>query len=196
MVAKKFVPSLEGLSSLGFEDRNLGCPWNFAGMSRTPGGVQKVSAKNSCAFFVPSSREATSRHMSHICAHPQAGSVPENSNLVDVSDYFFFFLLGGGERGVRGAGMLGRDDFLGGSPGRVGAGGRRGWEGVCGESGGWGLNILFGAEIPTKLTSFNKESRRARNYTLCGPRWHVRDTTLDPKFSPEKIYVGPLFHQQ
>ena len=47
---------------------------------------------------------------------------------MDVSDIFkFFFLLGGGERGVRGAGR-GADDFLlkipggGGSPGRVGAG--------------------------------------------------------------------------
>ena len=42
--AEKFVPSLECFSSLGFEERNLGCPGNFAGMSRTPGGVQKVCA--------------------------------------------------------------------------------------------------------------------------------------------------------
>ena len=27
-----------------FEERNLGCPRNFAGMSRTPGSVQKVCA--------------------------------------------------------------------------------------------------------------------------------------------------------
>ena len=40
VVAEKFVPALESLSSLGFEERNLGCPANFAGMSRTPGGVQ------------------------------------------------------------------------------------------------------------------------------------------------------------
>ena len=40
------MPSLESLSSLGFDERNLGCPGNFAGMSRTPGGVQKVCAKN------------------------------------------------------------------------------------------------------------------------------------------------------
>ena len=39
--SKKFVPSLESLSSLGFEGRNLGCPGNFAGMSRTPQGVEK-----------------------------------------------------------------------------------------------------------------------------------------------------------
>ena len=54
VVAKNFVPALETLSSLGFEERNPGCPGNFAGMSRTPGGVQKVCAKKtSCAFFVP-----------------------------------------------------------------------------------------------------------------------------------------------
>ena len=45
VVAEKFVPSLESLSSLGFEERNLGCPGSFAGMSRTPGGVQKVCAR-------------------------------------------------------------------------------------------------------------------------------------------------------
>ena len=45
VVAKEFVLSLESLSSLGFEERNLGCPGNFAGMSRTLGGVQKVSEK-------------------------------------------------------------------------------------------------------------------------------------------------------
>ena len=54
VVAEKFVPSLESLSSLGFEEMNLVCPGNFAGMSRTPGGVQKVCAKkSSCACFVP-----------------------------------------------------------------------------------------------------------------------------------------------
>ena len=46
LVAENFVPALESLSSLGFEERNLGCPGNVAGMSRTPGGVQKV-----CALF-------------------------------------------------------------------------------------------------------------------------------------------------
>ena len=44
VVAKKLV-------SLGFEERNLGYPGSFAGMSRTPGGVQKVCAKNVCAHF-------------------------------------------------------------------------------------------------------------------------------------------------
>ena len=42
VVAEKFVLSLESLSSLGFEERNLGCPENFAGMSQTPGIVQRV----------------------------------------------------------------------------------------------------------------------------------------------------------
>ena len=42
---------LESLSSLGFGERNLGCPGNFAGMSRTPGGVQKVCAKKVRAHF-------------------------------------------------------------------------------------------------------------------------------------------------
>ena len=30
VVAEKWVPALESLSSLGFEERNLGCPGNFA----------------------------------------------------------------------------------------------------------------------------------------------------------------------
>ena len=51
VVAEKFVPSLETLSSLGFEERNPGCPGNFAGMSRTSGGVQKVCAKKVRAHF-------------------------------------------------------------------------------------------------------------------------------------------------
>ena len=51
VVAKNFAPALKSLSSLGFEERNLGCPGNFAGMSRTPGGVQKVCAKTFRAHF-------------------------------------------------------------------------------------------------------------------------------------------------
>ena len=51
VVAKNFVPALETLSSLGFEEGNPGCPGNFAGMSRTPGGVQKVCAKKLRAHF-------------------------------------------------------------------------------------------------------------------------------------------------
>ena len=51
VVAEKLVPSLESLSSLGFENRNVGCPGNFAGMSQTSGGVQKVCAKKVRAHF-------------------------------------------------------------------------------------------------------------------------------------------------
>ena len=51
VVAENFVPALETLSSLGFEERNPGCPGNFTGMSRTPGGVQKVCAKKLRAHF-------------------------------------------------------------------------------------------------------------------------------------------------
>ena len=53
VVAEKFVPSLESLSSLDFEERNPICAGNFAGMSGTPGGVRKVCEKSFCAFFVP-----------------------------------------------------------------------------------------------------------------------------------------------
>ena len=38
-------------ATLGFEERNLGCPGNFAGMSRIPGGVQKMCAKKVRAHF-------------------------------------------------------------------------------------------------------------------------------------------------
>ena len=51
MGVEKFVPFLESLSSLGLEGRNLGCPRNFAGMSRTPGCVQKLCAKKGRARF-------------------------------------------------------------------------------------------------------------------------------------------------
>ena len=59
--------------------------------------------------------------------------------LVDVSDTFYFFCSGEGERGVRGTGMGGGNDFIEnprGGVSRVGGGGAaRGWEGVCGEFG-------------------------------------------------------------
>ena len=48
---EKFVPCPEPLFSLGFESWSLGCPGNFAGMSRT--AVQKVSAKNVWVHFQP-----------------------------------------------------------------------------------------------------------------------------------------------
>ena len=52
-VAENFVLSLESLSSLGFEERNLGCPGNSAGMSRTrtPGGVQKFVPRKFVRIF-------------------------------------------------------------------------------------------------------------------------------------------------
>ena len=46
-----FPPSRKFVFSLGFEGENLGCPGNFAGMSRTPGDVQKVCAKKGCVDF-------------------------------------------------------------------------------------------------------------------------------------------------
>ena len=51
VVAEKFVPSLESLSSLGFEERNLGCPGNFAGMSQTCGVFKNFVHKKGCAHF-------------------------------------------------------------------------------------------------------------------------------------------------
>ena len=50
VVVEKFAPSLESLSSLGSEERNLGCPKNFAGISQTR-GVQKVCAIKVRAHF-------------------------------------------------------------------------------------------------------------------------------------------------
>ena len=57
--------------------------------------------------------------------------------------FFIFVLLGGGGGGVRGAGEGGSSakSQEGGFPG--GWGGGRGWEGVCGQLGGGGLNIFF-----------------------------------------------------
>ena len=51
VVAEKFVLSLESLSSLGFRRDESGCPENSAGMSWTPGSVQKVHAENVRAHF-------------------------------------------------------------------------------------------------------------------------------------------------
>ena len=68
--------------------------------------------------------------------------------LVDVSDIFYFFLLGEGEGGVRGARKGGGRFFIE-NPTRGGLSRRgRGREGVCGEfgnSGGGGQNIFFRA---------------------------------------------------
>ena len=50
-------PIANGSNSLGFEERSLGCPGNFAGMSRTPGSVQKVCAKRVRAHFSGKKKE-------------------------------------------------------------------------------------------------------------------------------------------
>ena len=39
---RKLRTLLESLFCLGFEAGNLGCPGNFAGISRTPGGIRKA----------------------------------------------------------------------------------------------------------------------------------------------------------
>ena len=69
--------------------------------------------------------------------------------LVDVSDIFYFFCSGEGkgESEVQGRGGGGLRFLLkipgGGSPGERRGRGARGREGVCGESGGGGVNIFF-----------------------------------------------------
>ena len=88
VVAENFVPALETLSSLGFEERNPGCPGNFAGMSWTPGGVQKVCAKKLRAHFsFPNSREFIDSRSREI---PDCGKNKEESDhlLVEGSIEF------------------------------------------------------------------------------------------------------------
>ena len=51
VVAEKFVPSLKSLSSLGFEERNLGCPEYFAGMSGPLGVFKKFVQKKVRSHF-------------------------------------------------------------------------------------------------------------------------------------------------
>ena len=66
VVAEKLAPSLESLS-LGFEERNPGCPGNFAGVSRTPGDVQKVCAKRVRAHFLFPKHELPRNNLEHLC---------------------------------------------------------------------------------------------------------------------------------
>ena len=47
-MAEKLVPSLKSLSSFGFEERNLGCPRNLAGMSQV---FEKLVQKKVRAHF-------------------------------------------------------------------------------------------------------------------------------------------------
>ena len=53
MVVEKFVPSPESLFCVGFEGRGTWDVRNFAGMSLTHGGLEKVCAKKVCAHFRP-----------------------------------------------------------------------------------------------------------------------------------------------
>ena len=77
-------------------------------------------------------------------------------DMVEVSDFLFFLLRGGGQRGVqgRGRGVTSYLSYLKRERGRVPRSQRGAWApgsgGVCGEWGG--KQILFGDEIPTKLT--------------------------------------------
>ena len=95
--------------------------------------------------------------------------------LVDVSDIFYFFLLGGGEGRVWGAGRGGRTIFHwksqeggGGSPRRVGAGGRgRGREGVCGEWGGGGAKYFFRGRNAHRETLACRGLRVGPSKALC-----------------------------
>ena len=77
--------------------------------------------------------------------------------LVGVSDILYFFLVGEGAGGVRGAGEVGGVAFLSKIPGGGGVSrrGRGRGAGVCRELGNWRggrVNIFFGAEMPIKLS--------------------------------------------
>ena len=78
VVVEKFVPSLESLFALGFAGGNLRYPGNFVGMSRTPGGVQKVCAKICVHFPFPNKLRKAKRQ--HRC-----GTFPH------FSTFFHFF---------------------------------------------------------------------------------------------------------
>ena len=60
VVAKKFVPSLESLSSLGFEERNLGCPGFLPGCPGPLGVFKKFVQKSSCSFLAPKKNRTNS----------------------------------------------------------------------------------------------------------------------------------------
>ena len=93
VVAEKLLPSLESLSSLGFEERNLGCTGNFAGMSRTLGGVQKVCARKVRAYFSLSTEYFTHISLIFRCVFFSGNSpTPLPSKyLPALRNYFRFF---------------------------------------------------------------------------------------------------------
>ena len=69
--------------------------------------------------------------------------------------YFLFFLLGGGEGGVQGAGRGGREIFYGksqeaGGVSRVGGGWGGDGSGVCGEFGGGAKYFFSGPKFPPR----------------------------------------------
>ena len=91
--------------------------------------------------------------------------VPLLLHLVDVSDFFNLFLLGGGEGGVRGAGRGGGATFYGtsqeggrGSPGWVGAGGRGAGRVFAGNFGA--VTFFFGAEMSTEQISVSQTRKK------------------------------------
>ena len=84
-------------------------------------------------------------HMQYDLSPPKFHTI---QNLVDVSDIFIFFLLGGGERGVRGAGRGGGRFFIenprrGGLPGGWGRGARGAGRVFAGNVGGGGAKYFF-----------------------------------------------------
>ena len=90
VVAENFVPALETLSSLGFEERNPGCPGNFAGMSRTPGGVQKVCAKKLRAHFSFPKWKRKSRTLSGQNARLKIGHARVETRVLKTLTFFLF----------------------------------------------------------------------------------------------------------
>ena len=130
--------------------------------------------------------------------------------MEDVSDIFYFFLLGEGEGGVRGAGRGGGVGFLlrvpgGGAFQGEGAKGPGGCLRRIGELGGGGLNIFFGGR--NVLQAMNGGSSAPYlAWTPCVPLFcalfkreglldyqgpTMWDTTSKPKRSEMKCYPQP-----
>ena len=140
--------------------RTCGHPWPQGGAKRLP--PEKPSGWSLVPYVKeePRSRHSCSQqgmpfllHESGrtevISYHLALSCLTTIGNLGGRFGYFYVFLLGGGEGGVRGAWGVGGEDFLLKISG--GGGGARG-RGCLREiwGGGGGLNIFFRAEIPTK----------------------------------------------
>ena len=100
-----------------------------------------------------------------------SGLVLAEPYLVDVSDIFFFVFCSGRGKGESEAPGEGRESIFIEIPMRGGGGllqegeGPRGREGVYGKLGNLGcrgLNIVFGAEMSTKLSGVIRANRFAR----------------------------------